>query len=179
MSIKKDDMNIKANIKGKVHDNIYLDVELEIEHIIDGGVYAFCINEGNEKKEEDKKILYVGETNWFIRRISQHIAELKNDISYFGLKKLEKNYTITLKILHDKLPLKPYEDVNKNGDSNRKERRNIEIEFLNKNKSLTQYDPNSDVQDDNMLNNEAPDYKLDMSLLLELEPDNFKKLKIK
>ena len=170
MSIKEE-LEI-INIKGKLHDNIYIDVEISNNHILDGGVYVFYINKDDEKNEEDKKILYVGETNLFSRRISHHIIKLKKEKSYFGLGMLKENYTITLKI-HGGYPY----NFDNNKDENRRIRQTRESEFLVENHgSLTQCNTNSAMKKDSMLDNEAPDYNLDKSMLKVLEPDNYKKM---
>ena len=146
-------------IKGKLHEKIYLDVEIKNDHIIDGGVYVFYINKGNKKNEENKKILYVGETNLFFSRISQHIIELKKSKSYFGLEMLEEVYTITLGIHCSGYP----HDFDNDEDYFFTDRKEEEGKFLNMknssgqyiNKSLTQYVPNSKKQNDNMVSTES------------------------
>ena len=162
-------------IKGMLYENIKLDIEIHDILVKDGGVYVFYIEKTNVDicGKSKKYTLYVGESGFFLNRITEHIVKLKNSKSYFGLGKLKENYTITLEI-----PCAGYPCIFEHNkiDINSGNRRTEEEAFLNKNKSLTQYDPNSKKKYDTMINNKAPDYNLDKSMLKELEPDNYKKL---
>ena len=159
-------------IKGMLYENIKLDIEIHDNLDKDGGVYVFYIEKTNVDicGKSKKCILYVGESGFFLKRITEHIVKLKKSKSYFGLGKLEENYTITLKIHCGGYPYNP-----DNKDQYSDERKKKEVAFLNINKSLTQYDPNSKKKCDTMINNKAPACKLDKSMLKELEPDNYKK----
>ena len=95
----------------------------DMNALLDGGVYMFVL---------DGLPIYVGETNIFLTRISEHLKELESKPSYFGFGQLTGKHKLDYYLLQDSLP---YDEILRSGnkrksDKNAPERRHLEGEYI-------------------------------------------------
>jgi len=92
--------------------------------LLDGGVYKFLI---------DNQCLYVGETSSFMIRFADHMTGIQKDSAYFGLERLDGEYSLRYEILERGLPYKKSEEKagRRYVDENSLVRKKKEIEYIN------------------------------------------------
>lgn len=121
--------------------NLKLDIEIDALTIdmnillgnecIDGGIYIFLI---------DDIPLYIGEASIFLSRLSYHLQQLKEDVSYFGLETLGGQHKITYSILESGYPYKEEKiDKKRASDLNKKARQDKEQKYIQDFYPLTQH----------------------------------------
>ena len=95
-------LNLNLNTKDYFKS---IDINISLgNNSLDGGIYIFLI---------DGIPLYIGESYYFLERLSYHLGNLNSNISYFGLEKLYKFHEITYGILKQGLPF--HRKINPNG----------------------------------------------------------------
>lgn len=119
--------------------NLNISINLPKEACTKGGVYMFLI---------DEIPLYIGETNSFWTRLSDHLSCLFSTeigLSYFGLDNLVDNHCLSFLILDDNYPYKKIKFFpNKRfSDANKKLRTDLETSLIKKYHPLCQYPVNS------------------------------------
>ena len=123
-------VKLKVNQQGDVE--IFARLE---DEMLDGGIYMFLL---------DGVPLYVGETNVFLKRLTEHLYELKKNPSYFGLGALKGKHKIDFLILQAGLPYVPdlvrkeKEHLKKTPDQNRQVREERQNALIEKYRPLTQ-----------------------------------------
>ena len=122
-------MNLKLDIE---IENLTIDMNILLgNECIDGGIYMFLI---------DDIPLYIGESSIFLSRLSYHLQQLNEDISYFGLETLDGQHKLTYLILESGYPYKKEKIVeNRASDLNRKARQHKEQKYIQDFCPLTQH----------------------------------------
>ena len=119
--------------------NINISINLPKESCTKGGVYMFLI---------DEIPLYIGETNSFWTRLSDHLSCLLSSeigLSYFGLDSLVDKHFLSFLVLDDNYPYKKIKFLpNKRfSDANKKSRKDLEALLIQKYHPLCQYPVNT------------------------------------
>ena len=120
--MKKLAMSMTIEVEShKTHmKNIFIQ---DMNALLDGGVYMFVL---------DRLPIYVGETNIFLTRISEHLKKLESNPSYFGFGRLTGEHKLDYYLLKASLP---YVEILRPGnkrksDKNGPERRRLEGEHI-------------------------------------------------
>lgn len=111
-------IKVESN-KTKMNDVSIQDMNV----LLDGGVYMFVL---------DGLPIYVGETNIFLTRISEHLKALESKPSYFGFGQLTGEHKLDYYLLENSLPyVETLRFGNKRkSDKNAPERRRLEGEYI-------------------------------------------------
>lgn len=78
----------------RMNDKKTVCINIDHHDVMDGGTYMIVL--------EDLP-LYIGETNYFLERFSNHLYKIKNKDLYLGLRNVDAYQKISLIILNDKL----------------------------------------------------------------------------